>query len=481
MSIFDMDTFFSIFKVVAPVVELFGIIAAIHAVMNARTSQSAIAWGISLVTFPWVTLVLYAIFGRNKFKGYVLLRHSRDEAIRHFFEKVQREARQKNLIRENTSNLQAAFSKLAGLPITRRNRSQLLVDGDATFRAIFEDIDAAQTYILVQFFIVKDDTLGRELKSRLIQKAREDVRVYFLYDEIGSYKLPRSYLRDMQSEGVVTSAFSTTKGKANRFQLNFRNHRKIVVIDGKAAYVGGHNVGDEYLSKHPKFGKWRDTHVKVEGPIVQAIQASFVQDWYWAKASVPELNWELKEARNGSEDTLMIASGPADTMDTCSLMFVQAIHAAKERIWIASPYFVPDPQVLSALKLAALRGVEVRILLPEKPDHRMVYLASFSTYQEILPLGIKLCRYTAGFMHQKVFLIDSLCAAVGTANLDNRSFRLNFEITLLHYDPSFVGRVRRMLEDDFSHSKIVELSDYTQRSFFFKLAVRFARLFAPIL
>jgi cardiolipin synthase len=476
-----MDTFFSVFAVVVPIVEIFGIIAAVHAVMNARTSQSAIAWGISLVTFPWVALVLYAIFGRNKFKGYVLLRNSRDDAMHHFFEEVQAEAIQKNLIRQSKSEFETALVGLAELPITRSNKSRLLVDGEETFRAIFDDIDAAQTYILVQFFIVKDDNLGRELKSKLIQKAREDVRVYFLYDEIGSYKLPRSYLREMQSAGIVTSAFSTTKGKANRFQLNFRNHRKIVVVDGLTAYVGGHNVGDEYLSRHPKFGNWRDTHVKVKGPIVQAIQGSFVQDWYWAKTTIPDLNWGLQKAENGGEETLMIASGPADSMDTCSLMFVQAINAAKERIWIASPYFVPDPQVLTALKLAALRGVDVRILLPEKPDHRMVYLASFSFYQEILPLGIKLCRYTAGFMHQKVFLIDALCAAIGTANLDNRSFRLNFEITLLNYDPSFIEQVGMMLDGDFSHSRVVELKEYTKRSFFFKLAVRFAKLFAPVL
>jgi len=162
-------------------------------------------------------------------------------------------------------------------------------------------------------------------------------------------------------------------------------------------------------------------------------------------------------------------------------MFVQAIHMAKERIWIASPYFVPDGQVLSALKLAALRGVDVRILIPEKADHRIVYLASFSYYENILPIGIKLYRYTDGFMHQKVFLVDSNCAAVGTANLDNRSFRLNFELTLLNYDLSFIKKIEDMLKDDFSRSRPVELTDYTQRSFFFKLVVRSARLLAPIL
>jgi cardiolipin synthase len=177
----------------------------------------------------------------------------------------------------------------------------------------------------------------------------------------------------------------------------------------------------------------------------------------------------------------MIASGPADRLETCGLMFVQAINAAREQVWIASPYFVPDLQTLGALKLAALRGVDVRILLPEKADHRTVYLASFSYYQNTLPFGIKLYRYTAGFMHQKVFLIDSSCAAVGTANLDNRSFRLNFEITLLNYDSGFVKEVETMLENDFSRSRPATMEDYSQRPFFFKLAVRSARLLAPIL
>lgn len=475
------DFMVSIITIVVPLGEILGIIAAVHAIMNVRTSQGAIAWAISLVTFPWLALILYAIFGRNKFKGYVLLRSSRDEAIHHVSEDIIRKATENRLIREGISEYETALTRLADLPITRYNKSQLLVDGDETFRAIFEGIDSAKDYILVQFFIVKDDGLGRELQSRLIQKARENIRIYFLYDEIGCHKLPRRYIQEMENEGIVISAFHTTKGKTNRFQLNFRNHRKIVVIDGKTAYVGGHNVGDEYVSKNPKFGAWRDTHVKVEGPIVKAIQFCFIEDWYWAKTSIPDLNWEFRKAENGSEETLMIASGPADALDTCGLMFVQAINAARERIWIASPYFVPDQQILSALKLAALRGVDVRILLPQKPDHLTVYLASFSYYQDTLPLGIKLYRYTAGFMHQKVFLVDSTCAAVGTANLDNRSFRLHFELTLLNYDSTFIEKVEDMLLKDFSRSRAVKLAEYTERSFFFKLAVRFTRLLEPVL
>jgi cardiolipin synthase len=477
----NSDMFFTIITVVFPLVEFLGIIAAIHAVMNARTSQGAIAWGISLVTFPWLALILYAIFGRNKFRGYVLLRSSKDITIQHVIDKCRAEAVEKKLIREESSTSDMALTRLADSPITRFNKSQLLVDGVETFRAIFEGIEYAKEYILIQFYIIKDDELGRKLKARLIRKARENVKVYFLYDEIGSYKLPGVYIQEMQDEGIVTSAFHTTKGKANHFQLNFRDHRKIVIVEGKSAYVGGHNVGDEYVSKHPKFGAWRDTHVKVEGPVVKLVQYCFIQDWYWATTHIPDLSWELQQAENGCEDALIVASGPADSLETCSLMFVQAIHMAKERIWIASPYFVPDGQVLSALKLAALRGVDVRILIPEKPDHRTVYLASFSYYENTLPIGIKLYRYTDRFMHQKVFLVDSNCAAVGTANLDNRSFRLNFELTLLNFDSFFIKKVEDMLYNDFSCSRSVELTDYTQRSFFFKLAVRSAGLLSPIL
>jgi cardiolipin synthase len=477
----NSDTVFFIVAILVPLVELLGILTAVHAVMNARTSQGAVAWGISLLTFPWIALVLYAIFGRNKFKGYVLLRNSRDKAIQYVIDKCRVEASERGLIQKNPLISEIALSRLADLPVTRFNKCHLLMNGEKTFRAIFEGIESAREYILVQFYIIKNDELGRALKTRLIQKARENVEVYFLYDEIGSYKLPGSYIQDLQNEGVITSAFHTTKGKANHFQLNFRNHRKIVIVDGKIGYIGGHNVGDEYVSKHPKFGTWRDTHVMLEGPAVKLVQYCFIQDWYWATTRIPELSWEFQKAENGSEEALVVASGPADPLETCSLMFVHAIHSAKERIWIASPYFVPDEKILGALKLAVLKGVDVRILIPEKPDHRTVYLASLSYYEDTLPHGIKLYRYTAGFMHQKVFLVDSTCAAVGTANLDNRSFRLNFELTLLNYDLSFIKKIEDMLKDDFSRSRSVELTDYTQRSFFFKLVVRSARLFGPIL
>lgn len=476
-----MDVLITIFAVAVLLVEILGILAAVHAVMNARTSQGAVAWAIALITLPFVTLVPYAIFGRNKFSGYVNMRNRRDARLHNLCEQLHTRARDSDLIRAPASEADRALVRLARMPILGFNRSWLLVNGQTTFDHLFEDLDAARSYILVQFYIVNDDHLGRRLKDSLIRKAQNEVSVYFLYDEIGSYQLPGGYLREMQQAGIQVSAFHSTRGKTNHFQLNFRNHRKVVVIDGKTAYVGGHNVGDEYVSRHPRFGRWHDTHVKIEGPVVKAIQFFFVEDWHWATSKIPDLDWEMTHSREGLEDALVVASGPADSLETCGLMFTQIIHMARERIWIASPYFVPDTQILGALKLAVLRGVDVRILLPEKADHRTVHLASFSYYPKTLPVGIKLYRYTAGFMHQKVFLVDDTCAAVGTANLDNRSFRLNFEMTLLNYSADFVRAVETMLTEDFTNSRRVDLEEFTERAFVFKLAVQSARLLAPIL
>jgi len=471
----------SVFAIVILLMEVLGVFAALHAVMNIKTSQGAIAWSISLVTFPWFALPLYAIFARDKFHGYVLLRHAKDQKIRYIIDQCSLDAREGEIVQPVDSEIELALSRLADRPILKFNRSRLLMDGKETFRSIFDAIDAAEDYVLIEFFIIQDDRLGMELKQRLIRKSRDNVRIYFLYDEIGSYSLSDDYLQDMEREGVAVSPFGTTRGRANRFQLNFRNHRKIVVVDGVCAFVGGHNVGDEYISGHPRLGPWRDTHIKVEGPIVQAVQFSFVEDWYWATTDIPELNWELRKAEAGVEDALLIPSGPADNIETCGLMFTQAINSAKERIWISSPYFVPDRQILAALKLAVLRGVDVRILLPEKADQRVVHLASHSFYPNVIPAGVKLYRYMPGFMHQKVFLVDASCAAVGTANLDNRSFRLNFELTLLIFNNSFVKKVEAMLRNDFENSRLVAIEEYTNRRLPFRLAVRLASLLSPIL
>lgn len=457
-----------------------GIVLAVDAVMTVRTSQGTIAWIVSLLTFPYVAVPLYWVFGRSKYLGYIDARRTESKDMQPIIDRVVPELPDYVVqLPESHGNFRV-MEELAAMPFTRFNDVELLVDGEQTFNAIFERIDSAREYLLIQFFIIKDDELGRELQSALMKKARAGVRVYLLYDEIGCIRLPGSYLRELKNAGVEVSPFNTTKGIRNRFQLNFRNHRKVVIADGRIAFTGGLNVGDEYMGRSESSGPWRDTNICVRGPAVQAVQFAFLEDWYWATHEVPDLNWSPARSERGDKKVLVIPSGPADDLETCGLFFMHAIHSAKHRVWIASPYFVPNSKVVAALQIAALRGVDVRILLPEKADHILVWLSSFSYYNETTPFGVRLFRYRPGFLHQKAMLVDDDIAAVGTANLDNRSFRLNFEIILMIVDDEFGACMRDMFEKDFANSRVVEQGELDAQPMWFKVGVRFARLMAPI-
>ena len=371
-----------------------GLVSSIHAVMGTRTSQGAIAWVVSLITFPYVAVPAYWILGRSKFQGYVTSRQEGDLEIQHIVRQAGKTEVPFIVSEDELTPVALAAVRLAELPVVRGNGVELLIDGETTFSSIFEGIDAARDYVLVQFFIVKDDELGRDLQSRLIAKARQGVSVYFLYDEVGSHKLPGRYLRELRDAGAHVANFHSRKGPRNRFQINFRNHRKIVVVDGAVAWIGGHNVGDAYLGKDPKFGRWRDTHVRINGPAAIAVQLVFFEDWHWATDSVAELNWSAPPTDSADMPVLIVPSGPADSLETASLMFTHAINSAQHRIWIASPYFVPDEAVVTALQLAALRGVDVRILIPDKPDHLLVYLAAYDYFEAVKQTGVKIFHRT---------------------------------------------------------------------------------------
>ncbi len=471
----------ALISVFAALLHVLGIVSSAHALMTVRTSQGAIAWAVSLITFPYAALPLYWIFGRNKFQGYVNARRKGNQVLRQIIASLEAYTEKYSATLRGASGRYRALEELAQLPFTGANSAELLIDGHETFGAIFEATREARHYILVQFFIIHDDEIGRELQALLIEKARQGVSVYLLYDEVGCHKLPAEYRQRLREAGVDVRPFNTRKGWRNRFQINFRNHRKIVIVDGRVAFVGGLNVGDEYMGRSPRFGPWRDTHARFRGPSVTCVQLSFMEDWYWASHELPELEWQPQAAPSGNQHILVLPTGPADEHDTCSLFFCHAIHSARRRVWIVSPYFVPDEAVISALQLAALRGVDVRIMLPLRPDHRMVYLASFSYLPQFTMPGIRFYRYKPGFLHQKVMLVDDDLASVGTANLDNRSLKLNFEISMVVSDRAFVADVEKMLETDFANSIRVTMADYHRRSPLFKLAVKVARLLSPLL
>jgi len=468
-----------LFSLLLTIFHIVGFGTACHALYYSRSSQGAIAWVLFLMVFPVLGVPAYFVLGRTRFAGYRERIAAMLEAHRTVFSEYRARLAEHRVIMSSGSQMDP-FERIGGNDILSGNRLDLLIDGNETFTSLFDALDKAKHYILVEFFIIKDDKLGRALQERLITKAGQGVSVYVLFDEVGSNKLPSSYVRELERAGVRINRFHTRQGIGNFFQVNFRNHRKIVVVDGEVAFVGGHNVGEEYLGKGKKFSSWRDTHIRIEGPAALPLQGIFCADWAWATGTLPSI--AIPEvASRGASNVLVVASGPADPHERCTLLFLEAITRATERVWIASPYFVPDESILRALQLAAMRGVDVRVLLPEKADHLMVWLASFSYVPEVTETGVKVFRYTEGFLHQKVFLVDDTLSAVGTANLDNRSLRLNFEVTALVYDQAFCAQVAEMLTADFSRSRDVSSTTFGELSLFKKLGSKAARLFSPVL
>ncbi|MEX3982872.1 cardiolipin synthase [Paraburkholderia sp. EG287A] len=466
-------------------IHLLGLIAACHAILNTRTSQGAIAWAVSLATMPYLTLVPYLFLGRSKFAGYADARRLRNETLRsraHAPDWDKLVSAGEWPADELGVRVIRTFARLGGMPLVPGNAVRTLVNGEATFSAIFDAIEQARHYVIVQFFIVRADALGDMLKDVLLDCSKRGVRVYFLYDSIGSFDLPASYVHELQDSGVEVHPFSTKRHFVNRFQLNFRNHRKIVVVDGQHAFVGGHNVGIEYLGANARLSPWRDTHIELRGPAVANVQFAFTEDWYWATQQLPGCEPPAVVPQDGDDMyCLVLPTGPADRQETCSLFFVEAINAAKKRLWITTPYLVPDEAVFSALRLAALRGVDVRIMIPSRRDHYVVFEASMLYAFDAVRAGIRIFRYKPGFLHQKVVLIDDVAAAIGSANLDNRSFRLNFEIMVLTVHRGFAAEVEAMLLRDFSETFEIDRSEYRDAPAWRKITMHLARLFAPIL
>ncbi len=464
-------------------IHFLGTLAAIHAVLTVRTAQGSIAWALSLVFIPYLTLIPYLIFGRSTFDAYIQARRQANLEMHTAITALDWRPWVEEALSARNSQAYAALRampKLGRMPCLANNRVRLLINGEATFSAIFQAIEQAREAVLVQSFIVHDDKLGRRLQQLLIRKAAEGVQVYLLYDSIGSHALSTTYVDVLRKAGVQVNAFATHGGWINRFQVNFRNHRKVVVVDGVRGFLGGHNVGDEYLGEKPPLSPWRDTHVEVSGPVVACLQESFAEDWFWAARKLPPLILPQSYPDDGVLCQLL-ASGPADPFETCSLFFVEAIHAATHRVWITTPYFIPDEAVFAALRLAVLRGVDVRILLPARADHRIVYAASSLYAFEAVRAGVKVLRYKPGFLHQKVVLVDEAITAIGSANLDNRSFRLNFELMLLTVDEAFAGQVAAMLEADFALARVVTKEDSQETHRLQQLGMRIARLISPIL
>ncbi|MCZ8524026.1 MULTISPECIES: cardiolipin synthase [Paenibacillus] len=375
----------------------------------------------------------------------------------------------------------ALLNNIPGTLITVQNEVQVLANADEAYPEMLEAMEGAEKHIHFEFYTVRNDRIGRRFQELLIRKARAGVQVRCIFDGIGSYHLDAGFISELKAAGCEVYIFLPALIAFFDKRINYRNHRKIIVIDGTVGFLGGLNIGDEYLGRNSSLGFWRDTHLRLEGDSVYALQHTFIKDWRFVSGErLSESAYFPEHACRGRKPVQVIASGPDAHWDAVLEMFFGSVTAAKRRIFITTPYFVPDASLLMGLKTAAISGIDVRIIYPEKPDSRMVNYASLSYLEELLQAGVRFYAYQRGFVHAKVMIIDDLLATVGTANMDMRSFYNNFELNAVLFDKDTILRLESDFIQDLKACREIELEEFEQRSRWQKGKEVLARLVSPL-
>ncbi|TYR81277.1 cardiolipin synthase [Priestia megaterium] len=481
----------NITTVLLSLVLLLNIVLAMIVIFQERRDIGATwAWLLVLFFIPILGFVMYLLFGRNLSRNHLfqwdgLKDLGMDETLENQLTKLDsndfefRNAsllNHKDLIYLHVMNNAAIF--------TEDNSVELFTDGHEKFDALFKDIEAAKEYIHVQYYIIKKDKLGTKLVDLLTKKAKEGVKVRVLYDELGSRGLTKRFFKELREADGEVEAFFPSKLRFINLRLNYRNHRKLVIIDGKIGYVGGFNVGDEYLGLNSKFGYWRDTHLRIQGTAVYMLHTRFILDWNQAShrhaiSYAPTLFPE--NTSQGNTGIQIVTSGPDSEFEQIKNGYIKMILSAKKSIFIQTPYFIPDASLLDALRIACLSGVEVNIMIPNKPDHVFVYWATLSYIGELLKVGAAVYSYSNGFIHAKTIIVDEEVASVGTANIDVRSFKLNFEVNAFLYDEHLAKRLTETFKEDIKVSSLLTVEQYEQRSKWIRCKESVSRLLSPIL
>ena len=383
----------------------------------------------------------------------------------------------------------------SGAVLTLNNHITVFTDGEEKFEDLRWEMRRAKRYIHIQYYIIKNDEVFDSLVPILTEKVREGVEVRILYDGMGGRFMPESRWEALRAAGVKVGVFfPSTLGRIN-FRVNYRNHRKIVVIDGRVGYVGGFNIGREYVGKDPKFGYWRDTHLKIYGDAVISLQVRFAQDWNYAckenlfqraeyfetPECVDEERRRLLDGTNFPLGIQIISSGPDARDRQIRNNYLELFYKARDHIYIQTPYFVPDDAVLSALETAAKSGVDVRLMIPCKPDHPFVYWATYSYVGDLLAAGAHCYTYENGFLHAKGVMTDGRVCSYGTANMDIRSFELNFEVNAVIYDEEVTQELEEAFAEDLKMCREITLEDYRRRSALVRVKEQCSRLLSPLL
>ncbi|ANE48903.1 cardiolipin synthase [Paenibacillus swuensis] len=457
-------------------------------ILEFRHPSKTIAWMFILFIFPIIGFVMY-YFLAKEYKHRRRVRRKGSLISKEVREFVFKEA---NIVRKPEDVCNDEFMeqhRLFGLlqalpdsPITTCNETQVLTNAEQTYEAIFRAIEGAKHHVHVEYYIFQPDKIGTKFRDLLIRKAQEGVEVRLIVDGVGSHNLGAKFLKPLKDAGIEQHFFLPPMVAFFDKRVNYRNHRKIVVVDGLTGFLGGINIGDEHLGANEILGFWRDTHLRVTGDAVYFLQHTFLTDWaFVSKRKITHLEYFPKHGCVGKEQVQIISSGPDVQWDSILEMIFGAITVAKKRIWIASPYFIPDDSIYMALKTAAVSGLDVRLVLPGIPDSRLVELAAMSYLEELMQAGVRVFSYQKGFIHAKIMVIDNMLATVGTANMDMRSFFSNFELNAVMFDKKSIRRIEEDFQQDLKDSKELDLKEFSMRSRMQRSKEVLARLLSPLL
>ncbi|MCD4651491.1 MAG: cardiolipin synthase, partial [Candidatus Cloacimonetes bacterium] len=481
------DRIYKLFLISLAVIYLYSIVGVIFPLVREnRKPSSSLAWVQVILFLPIAGFILYLIFGinyrkRKMFAGKAAKDHEYiKSAISGFLPDENTERAMIEQFPE--SQLMRLLLKNSQAHLSLNNRIEIFKSGGEQIPDLFRELEEAIHHIHMEYYIIRADKTGQKLSEILCRKARQGVQVRLVYDDVGSWNLPRRFKVRLRQSGVDMCPFFPVKFRFFASRLNYRNHRKIIIIDGTTGYLGGNNIADEYCGLDDYYGYWRDTHIKLSGEAVYALQTVFLIDWAFANGKLPEEgNYYPAHRITSTLPIQIVTSGPDSEWESIRQGYFALITNARKYIFIASPYLILDSTLLTALKTAALADVDVRILLPGKPDHKIVWYGSHSYYEELLTAGVRIYEYEKGFLHSKIVLVDNHEASIGTANMDVRSFSVNFEINSVIYGTEIASKLKRQFEDDFSESREIILENYQQRSSFQKYAESVCRLFSPVL
>ncbi|GAX07617.1 cardiolipin synthase [Secundilactobacillus silagincola] len=473
-------------------VYLINVILAIIIIFRQRRDIAAIwAWLLVLFLLPVIGFVIYAFLGRqlpkNKlFKVKSDVQLQLDELLAQQRQELGTENLPADLVSDSVKSLVKMFQTANHAFLARKNRVRIIADGKQLFHEMIEDIERAKSSVHIEFYAFKNDQIGKQIRDLLVRKALAGVEVRVIYDPFGSLGAFRSFFKSLIDAGGYVEPF-LARSAIMDFRLNFRDHRKIVVVDGRVGYVGGFNIGDQYLGRSKKFGYWRDTHLRITGSAVFGLQGRFILDWN-ATASEGLLPADHIETRyfplthvKGDTNMQIVSSGPDSDLQQIKMGYIRLIQSAKKRVWIQSPYLIPDDSVMDAIRIAVMAGVDVRIMIPQMPDHPFVYRATQYYAHELAKDGVKIYYYENGFIHSKTMVVDDRLASVGSANMDYRSFKLNFEVNAFLYDEKLAVQLAELFEKDQRLSRLMTAEAFDNQSLYLRFKQSFCRLLSPIL